>query len=121
MNNFDICQWLLEQAEDESSEIEQNQNNNMVQTNAVENQNQEMGNQAPPENTPAQMSSQTKNAFRDVIGGTISDISYERVGAVGGKLTIKTSNSHIPLVVSWVNTKVSVQQPDGNVIVLSGK
>lgn len=72
-----------------------------------------------PQSVPAKMAPQTGNAFRDILGATLSDISYEPIGAAGGRIKIKTSNSHIPLEISWVGPKVTVTQSDGDVIMLS--
>lgn len=74
-----------------------------------------------PEKTPGQnVGSAETNSFSSVLGATISDVAYEPVGVNGGRIKIKTSSSHIPLEVSWVGQKVTVTQPDGKVVLLSG-
>lgn len=91
-------------------------------------QNPSLGNQGqePPssasEETPTQInvSNQSKSALADIIGSTISDISYEKIGTNGGKLSIKTSNSHIPMIISWAGPKVTVSKQNGTVVMLSG-
>ena len=77
------------------------------------------GHPQSPEDVPAEAPPESGNAFRDILGATISDVSYEPLGSNGGKIKISTSNSHVPLEISWVGPKVTVRQTDGDVIMLS--
>lgn len=105
-------------------EVEKNENA-PVQTQGAANvpQDPQMGQtqaQMPPEMSPQQVASQQPSSdLSDLAGTTISDASFERVGANGGKIVLKTSNSHVPAVISWVGSKVTFSKPDGTVIMLS--
>lgn len=109
---------LLKEAENEE-EIQQA--SAPVQTPPMGDPNQEMPQATSPEVPPqVAQSDQSKSALSDIVGSTVSDISYERVGTNGGKLTIKTSSSHVPLTISWAGPKVTVSKQNGTVAILSG-
>ena len=105
-------------------EVEQNEQiEDQTQDPAVDDQGQAMVQQqaAPPEATPKQTAGQNQSALAEIVGSTVSDISYEKVGANGGKVTIKTSNSHVPFVLSWVGSKVTITKQNGTVVMLSSE
>lgn len=127
MTKFNIHNWLFELATEEANDSEQeNPTQNNSQNMDMAGQDQEMAPQSPaqpPEQTPAQKGevadSQSRNAFRSVQGATISDISFKKLGSEGSKIQITTSKSHIPLQITWLNGKVTVTDPSGNIIILS--
>ena len=79
-----------------------------------------------PSQTPEQAGDQQKakgskqnEPFRELTGQTIASVSFTPNGATGGIVSIKTKNSHLPFRISWVNSKVTIQDSSGNVINLS--
>lgn len=80
----------------------------------------------PPQQTPEQVGDQQKakgpaqnEPFKELTGQTVTSVAFQPNGANGGIISIKTKNSHLPFKISWVNTKVTVQDTKGNVINLS--
>jgi hypothetical protein len=112
---FDIYKFLME-ADDH--EMEQNQDPNQVQAPPPPGAPQA----EPPQNPempPAQMSkAKPKNALSDVVGSSISNVSFRSVPN-GGELKIKLSDSHVPLTISWVGSKVYASKPNGTTVMLS--
>ncbi len=76
--------------------------------------------------TPEQTGQQQKakgpeqsEPFRELMGQTITAVSFAPNGPNGGIISIKTKNSHLPFKISWVNSKATAQDTSGNVVSLS--
>lgn len=62
--------------------------------------------------------SSESNIFSAYIGSTISGINFKKNGANGGEISIMVSKSNRPIKISWAGDKVTVTQPDGNIVSL---
>lgn len=77
---------------------------------------------ATPEQTGQQQDAKgpkQNEPFRELMGQTITNVSFTPNGANGGIIQIKTKNSHLPFKISWVNSKATATDTQGNVINLS--
>lgn len=127
MKKFNIIDFLFEQNEEEYEEQPQEVggkpgmdmgDEQPTQPQAVPEQPPEQ----PPEQTPRETSGKSpenRQAFREILGGTISDVVFDPAGSSGGSIKITTSQNFTPLEVSWVGQKVTVTKPDGTIVMLS--
>lgn len=74
---------------------------------------------APQEQILKQKTKADSSAFSNMIGSTISGIDFKQNGPNGGEISVMTSKSNRPLKISWAGNKVTVTQPDGNIVNLS--
>lgn len=82
-------------------------------------QNAGQGNKAPDNNAILKnQNAQNSNVFSNFVGSTISDMSFKKTGGNGGEISISISKSNMPIKISWVGDKVTVTQPNGNIISL---
>lgn len=103
---FDIRDFLLEQLPTDEEEGPQDQ----------QPQGQQEPQQEPQqgvEDSPVQAQPQNvaREVFADIKGKTIKDISFTNPGTNAGKIEIYFTDFQIPMVISWVNDKVTVTKP----------
>jgi hypothetical protein len=126
MQKFDLYDFfwktLTEGQEDENSK--ENSVQNLSGQSSVPN----MGTQQntsdikqATKNDKSEMMNQKKiasDAFSSFVGSTISGMNFKKNGATGGEIQISISNSNRPVKISWVGDKVTVTQPNGNIVIL---
>lgn len=132
MEKFDLYNYFfLKEAQNPSEEeISQNDDQNLNATVPVPGQAAQKNPQAPQQNANPgvenptkdeilkKQNSQNSNVFSNFVGSTISDIAFKKNGATGGEISISISRSNLPLKISWAGDKVTVTQPNGNIISL---
>lgn len=132
MTKFDLHNYFWntlkeaqENEEDPNQNIDPNGQNPELAQPEAQAPAQQSPNQTPPPPTAPQeqiLKQKTKadsSAFSAMIGSTISGITFKQNGPSGGEISVMTSKSNRPLKISWAGNKVTVTQPDGNIVNLS--
>lgn len=87
-----------------------------------EEQPQQSASQSPPQPPPQQQQQQSvpskssNQAFRTIVGKTISGITYSPNGDSGGEIKIMVKDSYLPFKISWVNEAITVTDLNGNIL-----
>lgn len=103
MNNFDVYGFLYENI---LNEFDMNPQDQQQQANPG-------GEQGSPvqQQQQQQPQSPSQNAFADIKGKVVKSINFKKLGPNAGQIEIVLADFDIPLVISWVNDRVTASKP----------
>ncbi len=80
---------------------------------------QQPGQEQLPPGQQTQKLKELTSPFEDALGGVVKNMSFKQNGPEGGQLSVMLAKSGRPFVISWVNGRVTLTKPNGDVVALT--